>query len=151
MRPQKVRTFLWYDTQAEEAANFYVSLFKDSRVTSVVPGPNGSAMVVEFVLAGTQFVALNGGPRYQLTPAISLTVDCDDQAEIDTLWTKLSAGGAESKCGWLQDKYGLSWQIVPAVLPRLMSDPQCAGKVMGALMQMAKIDVAKLQAASEAA
>ncbi len=150
MRPQKVRPFLWYDHQAEEAANFYVSLFKDSRITNVVPGPSGTAMLVEFVLAGTQFLALNGGPHYKLTEAFSLTVDCDDQAEIDRLWEALSAGEAQVQCGgWLKDRYGLSWQIVPSMMSTWMSNPARAGQVMQALMQMKKLDIAQLQAAHD--
>ncbi len=151
MRPQKVRPFLWYNGQAEEAAKFYVSLFKGSKINSTAPGPNGTVMVVEFELAGTQFLALNGGPQFQFTEAISLTVDCDDQAEIDELWEKLSTGGQKVQCGWLKDKYGLSWQIVPSILPKLMSDPARAGHVMQALMQMTKLDIAGLQTAYDSA
>lgn len=143
MPRQKVTTFLWFDTQAEEAARFYVSLFKDSRITKVSPGPNGAAFVVEFELAGIQYIALNGGPMFKFTEAISLSVDCDDQAEVDELWDKLGAGGTYSHCGWLKDKYGLSWQIVPSVLPKLMSDP--SGRVMQAMMKMAKLDIQTLQ------
>ena len=143
MLRQKVTTFLWYDTQAEEAANFYVSLFQNSRVTKVTPGPTGGAFVVEFELDGVQFVALNGGPIFKFNEAISLSVDCADQAEVDDLWEKLSAGGFKSQCGWLKDKYGLSWQIVPSVLPKLMADP--SGRVMQAMLQMSKLDIQKLQ------
>lgn len=128
MPRQKVTTFLWFDTQAEEAANFYVSLFRDSRVTQVTRGPAGAAFVIEFELAGIQYIALNGGPMYKFNEAISLSVDSADQDEIDILWEKLSAGGSDFKCGWLKDKYGLSWQIVPTVLPKLMADP--TGRVM---------------------
>ncbi len=134
---QKVTTFLWFDTQAEEAANFYVSLFKDSHVTSLSP------MIVTFELGGVQFIALNGGPHFKFNEAISLSVDCVDQTEVDELWEKLSAGGSQGQCGWLKDKYGLSWQIVPSVLPQLMSDP--SGRVMEALMKMTKLDIQKLQ------
>ncbi len=147
MRPQKIRPFLWYTSQAEEAAKFYVSLFKDSKINSTVPGPHGTVLVVDFQLAGTQYLALNGGPHYQLTAAFSLSVDCDDQAEIDELWDKLSAGGQVECGGWLKDQFGLSWQIVPAVLPKLMSDPNRAGHVMQSLMQMTKLNIAQLQAA----
>lgn len=147
MPHQKVTPFLWFDTQAEEAARFYCSLFKDSQVHRVVPGPTGAAMLVEFELAGVNYIALNGGPQFQLTEAFSLSVTCADQAEIDELWEKLSAGGATSQCGWLKDRYGLSWQIVPAVLPKLMSDHARAGQVMQALLQMTKLDIQKLQAA----
>lgn len=144
MPRQKITTFLWFDTQAEEAANFYVSLFKDSRVTRVTPGPNGTAFVVEFELAGVPYIALNGGPMFKFTEAISLSVDCADQVEVDELWEKLTSnGGSPSQCGWLKDKYGLSWQIVPSVLPKLMADP--SGRVMQAMLQMTKLDIQKLQ------
>ena len=149
MTRQKITTFLWFDSQAEEAANFYVSLFKDSRITHVTPGPTGAAFVVEFELAGIQYIALNGGPMYKFSEAISLSVDCTDQAEVDELWEKLSEGGSKSQCGWLKDKYGLSWQIVPSILPKLMADP--SGRVMQALMQMTKIDIAFLQRAHDGA
>ena len=149
MPRQKVTPFLWFDNQAEEAAQFYVSLFKDSKINRVVPGPGGAAMVVEFQLAGVAYVALNGGPHYQLTEAFSLSVDCESQAEVDELWEKLSEGGSQNRCGWLKDRYGLSWQIVPSLLPKLMSDsdPAKAGRVMQAMMQMTKIDMAALQRA----
>jgi len=120
---QKIRTFLWFDHQAEEAADLYVSLFENSKIVAVTrygaggPGPAGSVMTVLFELAGIEFVALNGGPIFNFTEAISLTVDCASQAEVDRLWEQLSAGGQPSRCGWLKDKYGLSWQIVPSVLP----------------------------------
>ena len=123
---QKITTFLWFNQEAEEAANFYVSLFKDSKILSVSrygeggPGPKGSAMVVEFQLAGQRFQALNGGPTFKFTEAISLAVSCDSQEEVDMLWSKLTAGGQESQCGWLKDKYGLSWQIVPKRFMELM-------------------------------
>lgn len=151
MTPQKIKPFLWYDHQAEDAARFYCSLFPNSEVLSVVPGPTGAAMVVGFQLAGVEYVALNGGPHYHLTPAFSLSVECDTQAEIDELWEKLSAGGSKVQCGWLVDKYGLSWQVVPSIMPKLMSDPQRAGAVMQTLMQMSKLDIAALQAAYDAA
>lgn len=147
MSDQKVTPFLWFDTQAEEAANFYVSLFPDSGVDRVVPGPTGAALVVEFRLAGVRYLALNGGPTYKLTAAFSLAVNCEDQAEIDRLWDALSAGGSPSCGGWLTDRFGLSWQLVPAILPRLISDPHRGGAVMQALMQMSKIEIARLQAA----
>ena len=153
---QKIRPFLWYDTQAEEAAKFYTSIFKNSRIGKATrygdagPGPKGSVMVIEFELEGTEFVALNGGPHFKFTEAISLTVDCKSQAEVDDLWERLSAGGSKSQCGWLKDKYGLSWQIVPSVLVELLSDPdpKRSKRVMEAMMQMTKIDIAKLQQAS---
>ncbi len=117
MRRQKVTPFLWFDDKVEEAARFYVSLFADSAVTAVTPGPGGTALVVEFHLAGRPYIALNGGPHYTLNEAFSLSVDCHSQGEVDELWDALSAGGAEGLCGWLKDRYGLSWQVVPAVLP----------------------------------
>ena len=149
MPRQKVTPFLWFDNQAEEAAKFYVSLFKDSEINRVVPGPGGTAMIVEFQLARVAYIALNGGPHYQLTEAFSLSVDCESQAEVDELWEKLSEGGSKGQCAWLKDKYGLSWQIVPSLLPKLMSDPDPvkAGRVMQAMMQMTKIDMAALQRA----
>lgn len=155
---QKVTPFLWYDGQAEEAANFYCSLFKDSKVSKVSrypeggPAPAGTAMTVEFELAGVKFIALNGGPHFKFTEAISLSVDCEDQAEVDHLWNELTQdGGQPSRCGWLKDKYGLSWQIVPTALPQLLggSDPPKAGRVMKAMMTMGKIDIAGLQRAAD--
>jgi predicted 3-demethylubiquinone-9 3-methyltransferase (glyoxalase superfamily) len=150
---QKITTFLWFDDKAEEAANFYVSLFKNSRIETVSryevagPGPKGTIMVVTFQLEGQQFTALNGGPQFTFTPAISLLVNCETQEEVDELWEKLSAGGRKSRCGWLQDKYGLSWQIIPTVLGKLMSDPDPAksGRVMKAMLQMDKLDIQRLQ------
>jgi predicted 3-demethylubiquinone-9 3-methyltransferase (glyoxalase superfamily) len=156
MSQQKIRTFLWYDHQAEEAASLYISLFQNSKITNVIrytdagPGPASSVMTVEFELAGIQFVALNGGPHFQFTEAISLSVDCESQAEIDELWEKLSAPGSQGQCGWLKDKYGLSWQIVPSILPKLLSDPKTAGRVLPVMMQMTKLDIAVLQRAAEA-
>ena len=155
---QKITPFLWFDKEAEEAANFYVSLFKNSKINSVSrygdagPGPKGSVMIVNFELEGQQFTALNGGPHYKFTPAISLFVNCETQQEVDQLWEKLSAGGRKDRCGWLQDKWGLSWQIIPTALMRLMSDPdrQKSGRVMQAMLQMDKIDIQRLeQAASQ--
>ena len=144
MPRQKITTFLWFDAQAEEAANFYVSLFENSRVTHVTPGPSGAAFVVEFELAGVLYIALNGGPMFKFTEAISLSVDCADQAEVDRLWENLTSnGGSPSQCGWLKDRYGLSWQIVPTVLPKLLSEP--SGRVMQAMLQMTKLDIQKLQ------
>ena len=152
---QKITPFLWFDNQAEEAANFYVSLFKDSKIETVArygdagPGPKGGVMIVTFQLAGQKFTALNGGPVFKFTPAISLYVDCESQAEVDELWDKLSAGGRKDRCGWLQDKYGLSWQIIPNALRKLMSDPDPAksGRVTKAMLQMDKIDIQRLQQA----
>ena len=156
---QKITTFLWFDDKAEEAANFYVSLFKNSKIKSVSrygdagPGPKGTAMIVSFELEGQEYTALNGGPHYKFTPAISLFVNCETQEEVDELWEKLSAGGRKDRCGWLQDKYGLSWQIIPTALMRLMSDPdpQKSARVMKAMLQMDKIDIRKLQEAHDAA
>lgn len=156
---QKITTFLWFNDKAEEAANFYVSLFPNSKIGSISrngdagPGPKGSVLTVTFQLEGQNFIALNGGPHFSFTPAISLFVNCESQGEVDRLWDKLSEGGKKDRCGWLQDRYGLSWQIIPAALMQLMSDPdkQKAGRVMKAMLEMDKIDVRKLQAAAEAA
>jgi len=152
MTRQKIRTCLWFDGNAEEAATFYVSVFKDSSVTGVTPGPTGAALVVEFRLAGVEFLTLNGGPQFRFNEAVSLSVDCESQEELDGLWEKLSAGGSPGQCGWLKDRYGLSWQIVPAVLPKLLSgaDPGRAKRVMEALMGMTKLDIRALQAAADA-
>ena len=154
---QKITPFLWFDNQAEEAANFYVSLFKNSKIGSIRrygdagPGPKGSVMSVIFQLEGQDFFALNGGPHFKFTPAISLFVNCENQEEVDELWERLSAGGRKDRCGWLQDKYGLSWQIIPTALSQLMSDPDPAksSRVMKAMLAMDKIDIARLQEAYE--
>ena len=156
---QKITTFLWFNDKAEEAANLYVSLFKNSKIDSISrygdagPGPKGSVMTVNFQLEGQKFIALNGGPHFRFTPAISLFVNCESQQEVDRLWDELSEGGKKDRCGWLQDRYGLSWQIIPVALMQLMSDPdkQKAGRVMKAMLAMDKIDVEKLEAAAEAA
>ena len=153
---QKIVTFLWFDTQAEEAANLYVSIFKNSKIGKISrygdagPGPKGSAMGVSFQLEGQEFYALNGGPHFKFTPAISLFVNCETQEEVDELWDKLSAGGRQDRCGWLQDKYGLSWQIIPKVLGELLGnkDPQIAQRAMKAMLQMSKIDIRALQQAA---
>ena len=145
----KITPFLWFDDKAEEAANFYVSVFKHGRVLSV-SSSKGKAMHVVFELEGQRFMALNGGPHFSFTPAISLFVDCKDQAEVDELWKKLTAdGGEESRCGWLKDKYGLSWQIIPKALGEMLGDkdPQRAGRVMQAMLKMGKIEVRELQRA----
>lgn len=152
MTGQKVTPFLWYNGQAEEAANFYVSLFPDSKVHRVTrypaggPLPAGTAMTVEFELAGLRCIALNGGPEFQFNEAVSLLIDCADQEEVDRLWDALVDGGTPSRCGWLKDRYGLSWQVIPTELGRLMSDPDPARsqRVMQAMLQMTKIDVSKL-------
>jgi len=149
---------LWFDNQAEEAANYYVSIFKNSKVTNVSrygdtgPGPKGSVMVAEFELDGQQFTALNGGPRFKFTEAISLVVNCDNQAEVDYYWEKLSGdGGQEVVCGWLKDKYGLSWQVVPVRVFELLSDPATSDRVMAAVMEMTKIELSKIEQAAAAA
>lgn len=152
---QKITPFLWFNDNAEEAMNFYVSIFKNSKVGSVSrygeggPGPKGSVMSATFQLEGQEFMALNGGPHYKFTPAISLYVNCETQAEVDELWEKLSAGGRKDRCGWLQDKFGLSWQIIPSALPRLLGDknPAKAQRVVQAMLQMDKIDIKKLEEA----
>jgi len=142
---QKITPFLWFDNQAEEAANFYVSVFKNSKIGNVVRN-NGSVLVVNFSLDGQKFNALNGGPQFKFNEAVSFVVHCDAQDEVDYFWEKLTAGGEESMCGWLKDKFGLSWQIVPDVLPKLLSDPDPAKAqtAMAAMMQMRKIVIADL-------
>ena len=152
---QKITPFLWFDHQAEEAANFYVSVFRGSRIPNVArygdagPGPKGSVMTIEFELAGQRFVALNGDPQFTFSPAISFVVNCETQEEVDALWEKLSAGGEEQRCGWLEDRYGVSWQIVPTILPRLLTDkdPEKAQRVMKAMLAMDKIDISVLERA----
>ena len=151
MARQKITPFLWFDGKAEEAAEFYVSIFPDSAVTGVTPGPTGAPLVVQFWLAGVEFLALNGGPQFRFNEAISLSIDCRSQAEVDELWEKLSAGGSEGQCGWLKDRYGLSWQVVPAVLPKLLADPDRAkaARVMEAMMRMTRLDIQALQDAAD--
>jgi predicted 3-demethylubiquinone-9 3-methyltransferase (glyoxalase superfamily) len=152
---QKITPFLWYDSQAEPAANFYVSIFKNSRILNISrygdagPGPKGSVMSVTFELDGQRFIALNGGPHFKFTPAISFFVDCRDQQEVDELWNKLSAGGRTDHCGWLQDKFGLSWQIIPSILGEMLGDKdrEKSKNVMQAMLKMDKIDVKGLQQA----
>ena len=156
---QKITPFLWFDSNAEEAMNFYVSIFKDSKILKIVrygdagPGPKGTLMVGTFQLEGQEFQALNGGPHHKFTPAISLFVNCETQQEVDTLWEKLLEGGKEDQCGWLQDKFGLSWQIIPTLLPKLLSDkdPKKSQVVMQAMLQMRKIESKKLQQAYDQA
>lgn len=140
---QKITTFLWFDDAAEDAARFYTSIFPGSRVLHVQPGPGDKPMLVEFELAGQRYLALNGGPQFTFNEAISLFVDCESQEEVDELWGKLTEGGEEGPCGWLKDRYGLSWQIVPRELPRLLShpDPEVAGRVFQAMQGMKKIDI----------
>ncbi len=147
---QKITPFLWFDGNAEEATNFYLSVFKNSKLLSVMPGPGGKAMGTTFQIEGQEFHTLNGGPQYNFTPAISLFVNCETQQEVDELWEKLMEGGGRAdRCGWLQDKYGLSWQIIPTALGRLLGDKDRAkaGRVMQAMLQMGKIDIAGLQRA----
>jgi predicted 3-demethylubiquinone-9 3-methyltransferase (glyoxalase superfamily) len=157
---QKITPFLWYDTQAEEAANFYVSIFKESKILGLTrygeagPGPKGSVLTVAFELEGQKFTALNGGPHFKFTEAVSFVVNCASQEEVDYFWEKLlEGGGQESQCGWLKDKYGLSWQVVPNVLPELLQDkdPEKANRVMQAMMKMVKIDIETLKRAAEGA
>ena len=156
---QKITPFLWFDTQAEEAAKFYASVFPNSKILKTArygeagPGPKGSVMTVEFELDGQRMIALNGGPPFKFTEAISLVVDCKDQKEVDHYWNRLLQGGKESQCGWLKDRYGLSWQIVPTVLGELLSAPDAkkAKRVMEAMLKMKKIDIAALKSAAEAA
>lgn len=155
MPTQKITPFLWFDDKAEEAMNFYVSIFKNSRITSVSrygdagPGPRGTVMTGTFQLEGQEFMALNGGPHFKFTEAISLFVNCETQQEVDELWEKLTAGGQESQCGWLRDKYGLSWQIIPSALGKMLNDkdPKKSQRVMKAMLQMKKIDIKDLQEA----
>jgi predicted 3-demethylubiquinone-9 3-methyltransferase (glyoxalase superfamily) len=152
---QKITPFLWFEDQAEEAANFYTSIFKNSKLGSVTrygeggPGPEGSAMTVSFELEGLQFTALNGGPEFNFTEAVSFLVDCKSQEEVDYLWEKLSEGGEEGPCGWLKDKFGLSWQIIPTALTEMLNDPdpEKARRVTEAMLQMKKIDVPTLEQA----
>jgi predicted 3-demethylubiquinone-9 3-methyltransferase (glyoxalase superfamily) len=153
----KITPCLWFDNQGEEAAEFYTSVFPNSKITEVSryteagPGPEGSAVTVAFELDGEPFTALNGGPAdYAFNEALSFQVSCENQDEVDYYWTKLSAGGEEGPCGWLKDRYGLSWQIVPTALPRLLSDPDRAkaNRAMAAMMQMKKIDVADIERAA---
>ena len=153
---QKIKPCLWFDGNGQEAAEFYVSVFKgrgDSGITHVTPGPKGAALVVGFRLAGVEFLALNGGPYFKLNEAVSLSVDCRSQEELDELWEKLSAGGSPVQCGWLKDRYGLSWQIVPSMVHKLLAgaDRGRAQRVMAALMGMTKLDIRTLEAAANAA
>ena len=152
---QKITPFLWFNDNAEEAVKFYTSIFKKSKKNAVTrygdtgPGPKGSVMTVAFELEGQEYVALNGGPVFSFTPAISFVVNCRTQAEIDRLWDKLSAGGEKGVCGWLKDKFGVSWQIAPAALPKLLDGkyPEKANRVMQAVLNMKKLDIATLKKA----
>jgi predicted 3-demethylubiquinone-9 3-methyltransferase (glyoxalase superfamily) len=154
---QKITPFLWFNDQAEQAANFYTSIFKQSKVVNIsrygeaIPGQKGKVMTVTFELGGQEFTALNGGPEFAFTEAISFYVSCETQEEVDYYWEKLTEGGAEVQCGWLKDKFGLSWQIVPAILSQLLSDPDAekAARVTKAMLQMKKLDIQKLKQAGE--
>ena len=156
---QSITPSLWFDTEAEDAANFYVSVFKNSQVLNVSrygeagPRPAGMVMTVDFELDGQGFIALNGGPDFPFTEAVSLQVNCETQEEVDRYWSVLSEGGEEGPCGWLKDRYGLSWQIIPVALTELLNDPDAARaqRAMAAMLQMKKIDIAALRAAAEAA
>ena len=152
---QTITPFLWFDNQAEEAARFYVSVFRNSKILSISryteagPGPEGSVMTVEFELDGEKFVALNGGPQYTFSPAVSFVVNCETQQEVDRYWSRLAEAGKEIQCGWLTDKYGLSWQIVPTILPELLrgNDPEKRKRVMEAMFKMVKLDIERLKQA----
>jgi predicted 3-demethylubiquinone-9 3-methyltransferase (glyoxalase superfamily) len=152
---KKITPFLWFDGTAEEAMNYYVSIFRNSKVVSVSrygdagPGPKGSVMTAAFQLDGQDFVALNGGPQYTFSPAISFVVNCETQPEVDELWDKLSRGGEQQPCGWVRDKFGVSWQIVPTALSRLLQDkdPRKSQRVMQAMLRMRKLDIGRLQEA----
>jgi predicted 3-demethylubiquinone-9 3-methyltransferase (glyoxalase superfamily) len=155
--PQKITTFLWFNDNAEEAANFYCSVFKNSRTLTTTrygetgPGPKGTVMTIDFELDGQRFTGLNGGPQFKFTEAISLVVHCETQEEIDYFWEKLSDGGQKVECGWLKDKYGLSWQVVPRILFELLEgDDQRADRVMKVVMQTTKFDIEELKKAAEA-
>jgi predicted 3-demethylubiquinone-9 3-methyltransferase (glyoxalase superfamily) len=152
---KKITPFLWYDNSAEEAMNYYISIFKNSRVLSVSryseggPGAPGTVMTATFELDGQEFIALNGGPHFKFTEAISFSVNCETQEEVDEIWEKLSAGGEKGRCGWLKDKFGLSWQVTPTALSELLrdKDPEKAKRVMNAMLQMDKIDIRRLKEA----
>jgi predicted 3-demethylubiquinone-9 3-methyltransferase (glyoxalase superfamily) len=157
---QKVTPFLWFDGQAEEAARFYVSLFPDSRIEHVTrspadtpSGPAGMVITVEFTLAGTRYIALNGGPHYRFTEAVSFQIACEDQAEVDRLWAALTDGGSEGQCGWLKDRWGLSWQVVPTRLRTLIGDPDPdrSRRAVQAMLTMRKLDIAALERAADGA
>ena len=152
---QRITTFLWYDKEAEAAAKFYCSIFNNSKILKTArygdagPGPKGSVMTIQFQLDGQEFIALNGGPQFKFTEAISLSIACKDQKEVDHFWNRLSEGGQQVQCGWLKDKYGLSWQVNPTVLGEMLSDkdPKKAKRVMEAMLQMKKIDIKRLKEA----
>ena len=150
-----ISPFLWFDTQAEQAANLYVSTFKNSSIVKIArygdagPGPKGSVMTVEFELNGQRFIALNGGPHFKFNEAVSFSVECQTQAEVDEYWSKLSDGGVEGQCGWLKDRFGLSWQVNPTILGEMLADPDPAKarRAMEAMLKMKKIDIAALKKA----
>jgi predicted 3-demethylubiquinone-9 3-methyltransferase (glyoxalase superfamily) len=152
---QKITTCLWFDTQAEEAADFYVSVFDGSKILNVAryadggPGPAGQAMTVEFEIEGRKFLALNGGPAFTFNEAVSFVIDCSSQEEVDRYWSALTAGGSEGQCGWLKDKFGVSWQVVPSVMGQLLGgpDPDGAQRAMQAMLGMRKLEIGELQAA----
>lgn len=154
---QKITPFLWFDDKAEEAMNFYISIFRNSKIVSVTrygeagPGPKGSVMTAGFQLDGQEFIALNGGPHFKFTEAISFSINCETQEEVDEMWEKLSEGGEKGRCGWLKDKYGLSWQVNPIALGEMLQDkdPEKAKRVMEAMLQMDKIDIETLKQAYE--
>ena len=154
---QKITPFLWYDTQAEEAVNFYISIFKDSKIKTVTryadvgPGEKGKVMTVDFELNGQNFVAINGGPVFKFTEAISFVINCDTQEEIDYYWDKLSGGGQIQECGWLKDKYGLSWQVVPSIIGEVMRNagPGKINKIMGEILKMKKLNIEAIKKAAE--
>ena len=154
---QKITPFLWFNDNAEEAVNFYVSIFRNSRIVSMsrypegTPGPAGKVMTATFQLEGQEFIALNGGPEFKFNEAISFFVNCETQEEVDRLWDKLSGGGEKGQCGWLKDKYGVSWQIIPTALGQMLGDPdpQKSQRVMQAMLKMTKIDIAALRRAYE--
>ncbi len=141
-----ITPFLWFDGKAEEAMTFYLSVFKNGKVIDVTPGPNGTVMSATFELDGQKFMALNAGPMFNFTPAISFFVNCETQGEVDELWEKLSEGGTKERCGWLKDKYGVSWQVVPAILGKLLQDKDAekAKRVVAAMLQMDKLDIERL-------
>jgi predicted 3-demethylubiquinone-9 3-methyltransferase (glyoxalase superfamily) len=155
---QKITPFLWFDNNAEQAVNFYTSIFKNSKIGTIArygdagPGPKGTVMTASFQIEGQDFVALNGGPVYKLTPAISFVVNCQNQDEVDWYWDKLSEGGEKVQCGWLTDKFGVSWQIVPTILTQLLQDkdPARSKRVMEAMLKMVKLDIAELKKAYDA-
>jgi predicted 3-demethylubiquinone-9 3-methyltransferase (glyoxalase superfamily) len=154
---QKITPFLWFNDNAEEAMNYYLSIFKDGKILSVTrygdagPGPKGSVMTAQFELFGQRFTALNGGPNFKFTEAISFVIDCQDQKEVDYYWDALSAGGQTQMCGWLKDKFGLCWQVVPRILPKLFQekDPVKSQRIMQAMLKMKKIDIAALEEAGK--